>query len=79
MIAGQQVTGPTDFFAKLYGAFVAEERKSYQEKLRGQVRYFLSLYRWRAFSDVEIIMPIGRCKTESVPRSAGRTAAKHTQ
>jgi hypothetical protein len=31
------VTGPTDFFAKLYGAFVAEERKSYQEKLRGQV------------------------------------------
>ena len=31
------VTGPTDFFAKLYGAFVAEERKTYQEKLRGQV------------------------------------------
>jgi hypothetical protein len=31
------VTGPSDFFAKLYGAFVAEERKSYQEKLRGQV------------------------------------------
>jgi len=31
------VRGPTDFFAKLYGAFVAEERKTYQEKLRGQV------------------------------------------
>jgi len=35
--AATSVTGPTDFFAKLYGAFVAEERKSYQEKLRGQV------------------------------------------
>jgi hypothetical protein len=35
--ATTQVTGPTDFFAKLYGAFVAEERKTYQEKLRGQV------------------------------------------
>jgi len=31
------VTGPRDFFSKLYGAFVAEERKTYQEKLRGQV------------------------------------------
>jgi len=31
------VRSPSDFFAKLYGAFIAEEKQGYQAKLRGQV------------------------------------------
>lgn len=31
------VRSPSDFFAKLYGTFIAEEKQGYQAKLRGQV------------------------------------------
>jgi hypothetical protein len=34
---GRAVRGPSDFFAAIYSAFVAEEKHGYLQKLRGQV------------------------------------------